>query len=272
MAERATADPDRFLPLLRVRGGAVPRRMLVVGDPARAEQVAQRLDGGREISHNREYALFAGRHRDVDVGVVSHGVGGSGAAVCFEELCRAGTERIVRAGTTGGMQPHVLDGALVVATAAVRNEGFTSRLVPPAFPAVADVDVVLALRAAAAASAQPVVEGVVLSSDLFYPHEVLGSDLMLWQRAGVVAVEMECAALFVTAALHGVAAGAILAVDGNPLASGDDDMSGYDPRREVVTTAVEAMITVALDALVAPGGWPGESATAALSPARPARR
>src|SRR3712207_6918346 len=53
-----------------------------------------------------------------------------------------------------------------------------------------------------------------------FPYTTLfrsGSDLALWQRAGVVAVEMECSALFVTAALHGAAAGALLTVDGNPL-------------------------------------------------------
>jgi len=247
------ADPDNVLPLLRVRAGDVPRSMLVVGDPARAELVAGRLDGGHEVARNREYALFAGRHRDVDVGVISHGVGSAGAAVCFEELCRAGVERIVRAGTTGGMQPDVLDGALVIARAAARDEGLTNHLVPPAYPAVADVDVVVALRAAAAAAGRDVVEGIVLSSDVFYPHEVLGSALPMWQRAGVVAVEMECAALFVTAGLHGAAAGAILTVDGNPLAAGDDDMSGYDPRRDVVTSAVEEMVGIALDALVASG-------------------
>lgn len=253
MSRHWPVDPDALLPLLRLRAGDVPRRMLVVGDPARAELVARRLDGGKEVTRNREYALFAGRHRDFDLGVISHGVGSSGAAVCFEELCRAGAEWIIRAGTAGGMQPDVLDGALVIARAAVRDEGLTNHLVPPAFPAVADVDVVVALRGAAAAVARDVVEGIVLSSDLFYPHAVLGSELPMWQRAGVVAVEMECAALFVTAALHGVAAGAILTVDGNPLAAGDDDMSGYDPRREVVTSAVEEMIGIALDALVAPG-------------------
>ncbi|MGH9270298.1 MAG: nucleoside phosphorylase [Ilumatobacteraceae bacterium] len=253
MTRLRPADPETRLPLLRVRAGEVPRRMLVVGDPGRAELVAGRLDGGRELGRNREYALFAGRHRDVDVGVISHGVGSAGAAVCFEELCRAGAERIIRAGTTGGMQPDVLDGALVIATAAVRDEGLTDHLVPPAFPAVADVDIVVALRAAAAAVTRDVVEGIVLSSDLFYPHEVLGSALSMWQRARVVAVEMECAALFVTTCLHGVAAGAILTVDGTPLAAGDDDMSGYDPRRAVVTATVEEMIGIALDALVAPG-------------------
>ncbi len=184
------------------------------------------------------------------VGVVSHGVGSAGAAVCFEELCRSGARRLVRAGTCGGMQDHVRDGDLVVARGAVRDDGVTPRLVPLGLPAVADPDVLLALRGAAAGAAARVVEGIVLTSDVFYPHEVLGSELLLWQRAGVVAVEMEVAALLVVAHLHGAAAGAILAVDGNPLARGDAEMSGYDPHRQVVTDAVERMIGIALDALV----------------------
>jgi uridine phosphorylase len=95
-------------------------------------------------------------------------------------------------------------------------------------------------------------EGIVLTSDLFYPHPVLGDDLALWARAGVVAVEMECAALFVTASLHGIEAGAILTVDGNPLAAKSTDMSDYDPHRPIVDAAVDAMIGIALDAVARP--------------------
>jgi len=245
-------EPDVVLPILRVRAGDVPRRILAVGDPARAERVAGRLDGAHEISRNREYVMFGGSHRGERVGVVSHGVGSAGAAVCFEELCRSGATRIVRAGTTGGLQPTVLDGSLVVVTGAVRDEGVTAKLVPLGFPALADVGIVLALRAAADGAGAVVHEGVVLTSDLFYPHDVLGGDLPLWQRAGAVAVEMECAALFVTAALNGVQAGAILTVDGNPLAQQDDDMSGYDPHRTVVADAIDVMLAVALDVVAAP--------------------
>lgn len=245
-------DPDVVLPILRVRARDVPRRILTVGDPARAERVASRLDGVREIGRNREYVLLGGEHRGEPIGVVSHGVGSAGATVCFEELCRSGATRIVRAGTTGGLQPDVLDGSIVVVTGAVRDEGVTSRLVPPGFPALATVDLVLALRTAAAGAGVPVFEGIVLTSDLFYPHDVLGGDLVQWQRAGAIAVEMECAALFVTAALNGVQAGAILTVDGNPLAAQDDDMSGYDPHRTVVADAIDAMLTIALDVVAAP--------------------
>jgi len=246
------ADPDAIMPNLRVRAGDVPERVLVVGDPARAERVAQRLEDVKEISRNREYVMFGGLHKGEAIGVVSHGVGSPGAAVCFEELCRSGTRRLVRAGTSGGLQPHILAGSLVIVRGAVREDGVTAKLVPQSFPALASVDLVLAMRAASADVAMSIVEGIVLTSDLFYPHDVLGNDLLLWQRAGVIAVEMECSALFVIASLHGVEAGAILTVDGNPLATKDDDMSGYDPHRSIVDDAVNAMIGIALDVVAAP--------------------
>lgn len=248
----ATTNPDSFMPILGIRAGEVPARVLVVGDPARAQRTAARLDDARELARNREYVTFGGRLGGEDIGVVSHGVGSAGATVCFEELCRSGVRRLIRAGTAGGMQPHVRDGTLVVARGAVRQEGVTAHLVPSSYPALADLDIVLGLRAAAAAIGREVIEGVVLTNDLFYPHDVLGSDLPLWQRAGVVAVEMECAALFITAALHGVSAGAILAIDGNPLAEEDDRMTAYDPHREIVTLTVDEMLTIALEATAQP--------------------
>ena len=250
--DRVDIDPDTFMPILGVRAGDVPQRVLVVGDPARAEHASSRLENCRLIARSREYVSFTGRHVGEEIGIVSHGVGSAGATVCFEELCRSGVLRLIRAGTAGGMQPRVRAGGLVIVRGAARDDGATARLVPQGFPALADTDVVLALRAAAAVAGRDFHEGVVLTSDLFYPHSVLGSDLLMWQRSGVVAVEMECAALFVTAALHGAAAGAILAIDGNPLDQHDDDMSGYDPRKPIVAQTIEQMITIALDAVAQP--------------------
>lgn len=241
---------DSKLPILGFRAGDLPARVLVVGDPNRAEKAAQRFNGVRELGRTREYAPFAGTHRDTEVAVVSHGVGSAGAAVCFEELFRAGAERVIRAGTAGGLQPNVLDGHLVIATAAVRTDGFSQQVVPIEYPAVADTELVDYLSAAGRGSTLEVHQGIVLTLASFYPHAVLGSSLKLWQEAGVVAVEMEVAALFVLASLHGSRAGAILAIDGNPLVERDDSMEGYNPNRPVVHDAVEQMITVALDALV----------------------
>ena len=237
------------LPVLNVEASQIPERMLVVGDPDRALRVAARFKDRVEIGRFREYLTLAGTHRGVDVGVVSHGVGAAGAAVCFDELFQAGVRRVIRAGSCGGMQDHVLDGHLVIVTGAVRNEGLTSQLVPDGYPAMSSPDVVTALRRAARDEAN-IHEGITLTNAVFYTHDILGSNLPLWQKAGVTAVEMECAALFVMAGLAAREAGAILAVDGNPLVERDEEMSGYNPHREVVRDAVGRMIGIALDALV----------------------
>ena len=119
----------------------------------------------------------------------------SGGGRLLEELCRAGVKRIVRVGSAGGLQPSILAGSVVIARAAVREDGLSPKLVPPSYPAVATEELVIALRDAAASVSAKVHEGIVLTSDLFYPGEALGSDLSLWQRAGVTAVEMEIATL-----------------------------------------------------------------------------
>jgi uridine phosphorylase len=146
----------------------------------------------------------------------------------------------------------VVDGHLVVVHAAVRDEGTTAKIVPPGFPAVASMEIVESLRVGVAARGRASASGIVVTSDLFYPYPVLGSDLDLWVRAGCVAVEMECAALFVVAAMHGVQTGAILTIDGNPLAASSNDMSDYDPHRPVVDDAVAAMVEIALDTVALP--------------------
>jgi uridine phosphorylase len=243
-------SPGTRLPILGVTAGDLPPRSLVVGDPARAEKAAARLAGARELGRTREYITFVGEHRGTEVSVVSHGVGSAGAAVCFEELYRAGAEIVIRAGTAGGMQPDVLDGHLVVATAAVRADGYSQYVVPPEFPAVAHHLAVAKLLEKADAAGVEVHRGIVLTLAPFYPYQVLGSSLPMWHEAGVVAVEMEAAALFVIASLHGAAAGAILAIDGNPLVEKDDTMEAYNPNRQIVHDAVDAMIDIALDTLV----------------------
>ncbi len=235
------------LPITGLPTSGAPARVLVVGDPARAAAVAERLDRSEPIATNREYHSYRGGWNGTDVMVVSHGVGAAGAGVCFTEIIRSGATHLLRAGTCGGLQSAVSDGDLVIALGAVRDDGYTRGLVPPEYPAVADPTLTAALMQAAPRAHR----GIVLTSDVFYPSEILGSNLPTWQRARCWAVEMESAALFVTASLAGVSAGAILAVDGNPLADDDESMEGYNPDRTVVKDAVATMIDAALTALVA---------------------
>ena len=240
-----------MLPILKLDDSAIPELILVVGDQNRLSEVADHLEDMKVLGKNREYHSISGYFNGKQLAVVSHGVGSAGAGACFEELCRSGAKKIIRAGSAGGLQKFVNAGDLVIAQAAVREDGLSSKLVPPGYPAVATPDLVINLRNAAIDQETKYHEGLVLTSDMFYPHEVLGSDLPVWQRAGVAAVEMEAATLFVICSLHGVKTAAVLAIDGNPLQQDGGSMETYNPRLDSVRSAVTASIKVALTALSA---------------------
>ncbi|MBT4160622.1 MAG: nucleoside phosphorylase [Gammaproteobacteria bacterium] len=239
-----------FMPILNIEGTEIPERILVVGDPGRLDKVKIFLDDVKEISKNREYHSITGNYDGVHIGAVSHGVGSAGAGACFEEICRAGATRIIRAGSAGGLQQGIGAGDIVIARAAVREDGLSNKLVPAGYPAVATPDIVIAMRDAATSLTIDAHEGLILTSDMFYPHDVLGSDLPLWQRAGVTAVEMEAATLFVVCGLHRVEAGAVLAIDGNPLDQDGGSMETYNPHQTSVDEAITHSIEIALRALI----------------------
>lgn len=236
------------MPILQVESEEIPEYALVCGDPRRAAAIAEKLDNVRELAFAREYRTFVGEYGGVKLAVVSHGVGCPGAAVCFEELIRAGVKTLIRVGTAGSYSTDNPAGSLVISTAAIRTDGLTRQLVPDGFPAVADSDVVNALYAAAQEIKGDTVvrKGMTVTLDVFYngieefPHKK-------WKAAGALAVEMEISALYVIASLRSVRAGAIVALDGYA----DADLAAdYDPHTDVVGQAVEREIQAALNALV----------------------
>ena len=238
------------LPILKTDSANLPERILVVGDPGRVNIASQLLTDVEPISQSREYSSIRGKFSDTVVGVVSHGVGSAGAGICFEELCKSGAKRIVRMGSAGGMQEDLAAGDIVIVTGAVREDGLSPKLVPTGYPAISTANVLIAMREAAASLGVSTHEGILLSTDMFYPHDILGSDLPLWQKAGVAAVEMEVATLLVVCSLHGVESGAVVAIDGNPMAQDDGSMETYNPDKKSVTWAVQNSLEVALRALV----------------------
>lgn len=246
MAETA----KKKLPITGLSVGDIPASVLVCGDPARANKTADHLEDAELLNEQREYRVYRGVYHSLPVAVCSHGVGAAGAAIAFEELIAAGARRIIRIGTCGGLQRDVQDGDLVIATAAVDATGYGRQVTPLGYPAVADWRLVKAL--VEAASARRFVTGIVLTNDNFYggvdtaetPH------YPSMTAANVVAVEMECAALFKVGSLRRVQTAAILAVDGNVMDEGES-MDVYDPHRSVVGEAVEAEIEIALRALAA---------------------
>ena len=237
-----------LLPVTGIPRTGLPPRALVVGDPFRAERVARRLDDAAEVAWAREYRTFRGSWHGTEVVVSSHGVGGPGAVCLFQELTDAGVRTMLRLGTAGALQPGIGDGDLVVAEGCIRDDGVTQQLVPPEFPAVCSPEAVLALTAAARERQAPHHRGLVWTRAAFYPG-LLPVPMPAYVAAGVLAIEMELAALLVHGALTGVATGGVLVVDG---VAADElrETTGYDPHRQVVAAGVDRAMEVALDALV----------------------
>ncbi|MFP7696342.1 nucleoside phosphorylase [Trueperella sp. LYQ143] len=248
--ELVRTKADEVLPLTRVITKDLRPRVLVVGDPARAQRVASMLDDMQELAKNREYWSFNGSWNGVPITVISHGVGACGAAAVFEEVCRGGAQLVIRSGTAGGLQDDVVDGDIVVATAAVRADGLSQRIVPLEYPAVSDTHVAVELERQARKSGLAVHFGVLATMASFYPSPVLPNEQVLWRDAGAVGVEMEVAALFTICGLHRVRAGALVAIDGNPLKDNDEAMTDYQPDRQIVDRAVQSALQAALDTLV----------------------
>jgi uridine phosphorylase len=239
------------LPVTRVPRTGLPPRAVVVGDPARAAVVAGLLEDAEEVSYHREYRVFRGSRRGLPVTVASHGVGAPGAVLLFQELADAGVRTFLRLGTAGAMRPDIADGDLVIAEAAVRDDGVTGQLLPPEYPAVAAPEAVLALQRAARAAGAPHHRGIVWTRAAFRPGLL---PLFSYDGAGLAAIEMELSALLVTASLRGLVAGGVLVVDGanaDELADGDAPLStgGYDPHRQVVADGVQRGAVVSLEAL-----------------------
>ena len=224
---------------------------LLPGDPGRVQAIAARLEQARPISQNREFTLWRGELAGEPVLVCSTGIGGPSAAIAVEELHMAGVHTVIRVGTCGAMQPALVGGDAVVATAAVRQEGTALHYAPPEYPAAADFAVTRALCDAAASLGLTCHTGVVQSKDSFYGQHApermpvaasLTEKWEAWKRLGVLASEMECAAIFTVAASLGMRAGAVLHVLWNQERErlGLDNPEVHDTLR-AIACAVEAV-------------------------------
>ncbi|MGQ0550623.1 MAG: uridine phosphorylase [Armatimonadota bacterium] len=209
---------------IQCRRGDVGRYVLLPGDPGRCIRIARHFDNARLVVQNREYTTYTGTLLGESVSVTSTGIGCPSTAIAVEELVAIGADTLIRVGTAGGMSRDVQPGDVVVALAAIRDEGTSHQYMPPAFPAVADLDVVWALREAARGEGVRHHVGVIHSKDSFYgewePERMpvaglLTANWRAWIAGGALCSEMEAATLFVVARIQGVRAGGIMGVGSN---------------------------------------------------------
>ncbi len=198
--------------------GDVGEYVILPGDPGRCEKIAQYFDSPKLIATNREYTTYTGYLCNKKVSVTSTGIGGPSAAIAMEELTAIGAHTFIRVGTCGGINLKVKSDDCVIATGAVRHEGTSLEYAPIEFPAVANFEVLTALVEAAKKEGFSYHTGVVQCKDSFYgqhsPHRMPVAELLnykweAWKRLGVLASEMESAALFTVAAALNVRCGAV---------------------------------------------------------------
>lgn len=224
---------------------------IITGDPQRVKHIANYLDYPRLFSCNREYTTWIGSLNGTNILVTSTGIGGPSAAIAVEELYSVGVKTFIRVGTCGGMQTDVLSGELVLPTSAVRMEGTTKEYVPIEYPAAADYHVIKALEQAALKLGKMHHIGVVQSKDSFYGQHMpqrmpIGYELQekwnAWIKAGCLASEMECAALFVVSSVLRAKSGAVLSVVWNQ----EREKQGFSNpdvlnSNDAILVAIEAM-------------------------------
>ena len=236
---------------IRSKPGDVGEAVLLPGDPGRVESIARLLDHPRLIANNREYITYTGDLGSRTVSVCSTGIGSPSTAIAVEELAAIGATTFIRVGTTGSIQSDVRFGDLVVATAAVRDEGTTPGYAPLAYPAVADFELAQAMLGAARRMNHRVHAGIVRSHDSLYTdlhapamprREELEQALRVWQRARVLCNDMESSTIFVLCALRQLRGGSVLTVVNEP---GEENI---DPKR-VAALDLTPMFQVALAAI-----------------------
>jgi purine-nucleoside phosphorylase len=230
------AEPGDYAPLV-----------LLPGDPGRAERIAARFDAGssRAVNTNRGLLGFTGTYRGMPVSVQTSGMGTPSLSIVVEELLRLGAQRLIRVGTCGGIGQGIRQGDLIIATAACPVDGATrTYLHGEAYAPAASFPVTRALVEAAEVAGVPARTGLVASVDVFYNTDADYAER--WRSRGVLAFEMEAAALFFLAARAGVQAGCALTV-GDVLG---EEATGHGEflSPEEMVRATDRMVGVALEA------------------------
>jgi uridine phosphorylase len=232
--------------------GEIPELVLLPGDPDRARKIAEDFfENPTEIAKRREYWSYKGTWKGVPVGVCSTGIGCPSAAIALEELIQVGCKAFIRVGTAGAISHKVNSGNIVIFTGSVRDEGTSRQYVPIEFPAIAHPEVVKALSASAEKRGAPYHVGIGHCKDAFYSEhssyvadpERMRQKWATMRDAGVLATEMEAAALFVIGHLRGVRVGCACVIIGENVDK-EARIVGKPPLDNLVTIALDALISL----------------------------
>ena len=191
-------------PHIGAREGEIADKVIMAGDPLRAKFMAENfLENPVQYNSVRGMLGYTGTYKGKRVSVQGHGMGIPSIGIYTYELYNFyGVKRIIRTGSAGAFHPDLKLGDIVVGIGACTDSNYGAQYgLPGVFAPTADFAMARAAVEKAEAMGVRYKVGNILSSDVFYGDSADG--WKAWQKMGVLAVEMEAAALYMNAARSG---------------------------------------------------------------------
>ena len=220
--------------------GDFAETVLMPGDPLRAKFIAETfLEDARRVNNVRGIHGYTGTYKGTPVSVMASGMGMPSIGIYSYELySQYGVENIMRIGSAGAISDKLKLRDVVAAQGACTNSNFARQYgLPGTFAPIADFKLLETAVAVAREMGVEMPVGNLLSSDTFYDAS---ASTMQWAKMGVLAVEMEAAALYMTAAHLGKRALAICSIS-------DSIVTGEELSAEERQTTFTTMMTIALE-------------------------
>ena len=220
--------------------GQIAKTVLMPGDPLRAKFIAEHfLEDAVCFNRVRNMFGYTGTYKGKEVSVMGSGMGMPSMGIySYELFSEYDVDRIIRIGSAGGYADDVHVRDVIIAMAASTDSNYASQYrLGGTFAPTADYGMLSAAVEAAQQKNIPVKVGNVLSTDVFY--HVDSEYATRWKNMGVLATEMECAALYMNAAYFGKKALGIFTVS-------DHLFTGEELSAEERETTFTDMMEIAL--------------------------
>ncbi len=225
------AKPEDFAPTV-----------LMPGDPLRSKFIAETyLENPVLVNNVRGVQGYTGTYKGKRVSVMASGMGMPSMGIYSYELFNFfGVENIIRIGSAGALHADIPLRSLVIGMSASYNSAFAGQYnLPGVYCPTASFKLLRSAVDAADKMGLDYRVGNILSNDLFYDDADSG---LVWQKMGVLAVEMEAAGLYMNAARAGKNALAICTISDNMITG--EDCSAED-RQSSFTSMMELALTIA---------------------------
>ena len=225
--------------------GQIAKTVLMPGDPLRAKFIADHfLDNPVQFNSVRNILGFTGTYEGHPVSVMASGMGMPSIGIYSYELYNFfGVETIIRIGSAGGMHPDLKLFDIVLGQGACTNSAYFSQYgISGNFAPIADYATLKRAVEECEKRNLNYKVGNILSSDVFYSEKGIDGT-MEWAKLGVLAVEMEAAALYMNAARAGKKALAMCTISdlliGGAVTTADERQTAFHDMMQVALTIAE---------------------------------